>query len=119
MSDPCCNFHATGGHVDDRHGQDPAWRIYGWPEGAATGQTTVATATGRGTYVKHVGATVIVDGIEWRARLIPLEWIDVTRDGIGVHATWDRMTLWGAKDRPIPRELTLALREAITRSESP
>lgn len=25
---PCCNFHATGGHAQDRHGQDPAGDVY-------------------------------------------------------------------------------------------
>lgn len=25
---PCCPFHATGGHPDDRHGFDPASIVY-------------------------------------------------------------------------------------------
>ena len=26
---PCCPFHASGGHPQDRHGFDPFWLVYG------------------------------------------------------------------------------------------
>jgi hypothetical protein len=69
---------------------------------------------------RDYSAAVEIDGIMWRARLIPLESIRVTRAGVDIgEVTWDRQTLCRGQGRswPLPREITVALRDAIRARE--
>jgi hypothetical protein len=63
-------------------------------------------------------AEAIVDGVAWRAELVPLESIRIWHGEAEIrHPTWDRQTLGTLFGTPVPHALTLAMREAISATE--